>query len=49
VLVLARQIRERLTTLAGLVDRLKRAHRPADLARVVERQVIPYLAATSVT
>jgi len=36
VLVLARQIRERLTTLTALVDRLERDHRPADLARVAQ-------------
>jgi len=34
VLLLARQIREGLTTLSALVDRLERDHRPADLARV---------------
>ncbi len=34
VLLLARQIREQLTTLTALVDRLEREHRPADLARV---------------
>jgi len=36
VLLLARQIRERLTTLTALVDRLERDHRPADLARVAQ-------------
>jgi len=36
VLLLARQIRERLTTLTALVDRLERDRRPADLARVAQ-------------
>jgi len=36
VLLLARQIRERLATLTALVDRLERDHRPADLARVAQ-------------
>ncbi len=36
VLVLARQIRERLTTLTALVDRLERDNRPADLARAAQ-------------
>ena len=36
MLLLARQIRERLTTLTALVDRLERDHRPADLARVAQ-------------
>ncbi len=36
VLLLARQIREQLTTLSALVERLERDHRPADLARVAQ-------------
>jgi len=36
VLVLARQIRERLATLSALVDRLERDNRPDDLARVAQ-------------
>ena len=36
VLLLGRQIRERLTTLTALVDRLECDHRPADLARVAQ-------------
>lgn len=36
VLLLARQIRERLATLTALVDRLERDRRPGDLARVAQ-------------
>ena len=36
VLLLARQIRERMATLTALVDRLEREHRPTDLARVAQ-------------